>query len=322
MIEKDEAGIIKLVSLMFIIYSHFLGWIVKDSFIASTGIGASISQCGVSLFLFLSGYGIYKSYKKSGFQKYWYKRITRIYISFLIVIIPQFLLEIWKYHENIGDMYIASTVLSALGLYSNNLIDGTMWFIPFILLQYFIFYVSFRLKYHAKLMVLGEIIVYIIFKRCFVWVNENDFYVIAFALGVLYAEKEKAMEQIYRLGTVVISFLVWIITYNFYDFAVIRMINCLSFMIFILCIIHFSYNDSRKKEIFNRIQVFGDISYELYLTEAIFFFHPIIYDFVGYNYCGLVIHVILIFVMAFIIKSLSGKIQMILDRRFINDRKL
>lgn len=321
MIAKEEACIMKLFSLMFIIYAHFLGWIANDSVIAATGLGASISQCGVSLFLFLSGYGIYKSYQKNGLQKFWYKRFTRIYASFFLVILPQFFMEVWRYHENIGDMYIASTVLSAMGLYPNNTLDGTMWFIPFILLQYLVFWSAFRFQSHIKIMLLGEALAYLVFKRYFSWVNENDIYAIAFMIGVFYAANEKKTEWIYHTVAGCVSLFVWLITLNFYDFAIIRMMNCLSLLCFMLCIVHAAC-DGRCKRLLNKIRILGDISYELYLTEAIFFFHPVIYDWIGYNYWGLLVHILLICILALFVNRLARRLQILLDRRFYYDRKL
>lgn len=321
MITKEEACIVKFFSLIFIIFAHFYGWIAKDSVIAATKFGASISQCGVSLFLLLSGYGLYKSYQRNALQKFWYKRFTRIYISFLLVIIPQFLLEVWKYHENIRDMYIVSTCLSALGVYPNNIIDGTMWFIPFIMLQYFVFWCTFRFQSHMRIMLVGEALIYLIFKKCFIWVNENDIYAIVFMLGVLYAVNEIKMEWIYNKFTGYISLFIYIITLAFYDAAIIRMINCLSLMSLMLCIVHAVYN-GRCKRILNKILILGNISYELYLTEAIFFFNPIIYDWIGYNYLGLLVHILSILILAIVINKLSIKIQLILDGRFDNDRSL
>lgn len=54
-------------------------------------------------------------------------------------------MKLWQYRNNIGDMYIKSTLLSLVGLYPNNTIDGTFWFITFILMQYFIFGLHFAL---------------------------------------------------------------------------------------------------------------------------------------------------------------------------------
>ncbi len=33
-------------------------------------------------------------------------------------------MKLWQYRNNIGDMYIKSTLLSLVGLYPNNTIDG------------------------------------------------------------------------------------------------------------------------------------------------------------------------------------------------------
>ena len=80
-------------------------------------------------------------------------------------------MKLWQYRNNIGDMYIKSTLLSLVGLYPNNTIDGTFWFITFILMQYFIFWIAFRFNLKKSIQwivfTMASIGGYVIFKNKF-----------------------------------------------------------------------------------------------------------------------------------------------------------
>lgn len=190
MISKEEAVILKAIAIISVIISHFWGWICPLPEVINTLV-SSVSSAGVEIFLFLSGYGIMCSFRSNGLQNFWTKRFLKLYVPLLLVTMPQLALEIYSYRNNIEDMYIRSTLLSALGLYPNNLLDGTLWFIPFILLHYIVFYCSFkwtnRRIVNYCLLIIGTFLVYFIFKTNFTWVSECDLYAFAFMFGVIYA---------------------------------------------------------------------------------------------------------------------------------------
>lgn len=57
----------------------------------------------------------------------------------------------------------------------------------------------------------------------------------------------------------------------------------------------------------------GSISYELFLTEGIFFWNKILYNLVGYNYCGLALHLLVIVVIAILIQKITAIVNRILS---------
>lgn len=307
-ITKEESQVLKAISIIAIILCHFGGWIYEPPMIVAR-ISGSFCQAGVFMFLFLSGYGIMSSYKTNGIDRYWAKRLNKIYIPFLMVSIPQLLMEIWKYKDNIGDMFIRSTFLSAVGLYPNNLLDGTLWFIPFILLQYFIFWISFKFSY-KKLLIIGTIIGYVIFKRNFTWVSDNDIYAFAFLMGCLYADRmdlEHTADKKYYIFVFGVCLICWIGTMWWYEIAFTRMLNCIFLAVseIILVNIIMSYSFFRLP-VLSKI---GNISYELYLTEGIFFWNKILYDLVGYNYIGLLLHMLVIWILAVVLQNAADKVN-------------
>lgn len=285
-----------------------------------------MAQSGVFLFLFLSGYGIMQSYCKKGMKNFWYRRLLKIYVPFLLVSLPELLLEIWQYRENINDMYIKSTFLSALGLFPDNLLDGTFWFIPFILLQYFIFYISFRIRASRNVQkgvyIILVFLVYFIFKKCFTWVRDNDIYGFAFWLGSMFSElnldRSILEKRKFELGWGILCAAGYIITLMWFENAGCRFVNgiCLSFLE-ILCVIILS----TSVRVVKWLKWIGMHSYELYLTEGFFFWHKILYDIVGYNYLGLALHFGVIIALSFFIQIISEKIRGLLDETCSNFSK-
>ena len=306
MITKEQSNVLKAIAIISIVLCHFWGWIYRPSDFVSL-LSGSFCQTGVFIFLFLSGYGIMCSYKAKGLNNYWYRRIHKIYIPFLIVMTPQLFLEIWAYRSNISDMYISSTFLSALGLYPNNLLDGTMWFIPFILLQYLIFWCSFRLVSDKKFQKIVQIILtimgYIILKNYFTWVQENDIYGFAFLMGCFYADFVSKKAEWSKKHILLFCSICYCITLNWYEMFLMRMLNCIFLavleIVFVQVII---VQFSCKLHILSWV---GHISYELFLTEGIFFWNKILYDLVGYNYLGLLLHLLVIIVMAIMLQKIT-----------------
>lgn len=305
MITKEEATILKAISIVSIILSHFWGWICPLPIVIST-FASSISRSGVEIFLFLSGYGLMCSYKNNALRRFWVKRFQRIYIPLLLVTVPQLILSIWLYRNNIGDMYITSTFLSALGLYPNNLLDGTLWFVPFVLLQYTVFYSSFKWtdkrKYNYCFLIVGTLLVYILFKKYFTWVNECDIYAFAFLFGIIYTETKSEMK--FSSVGIVISTILFVISTQFLDINIVKYINEISLVIVEIGVVKICVEKMNKK--MQVLYFLGKISYELYLTEGIFFWHKIIYDVIGYHYGGLLIHMLVIIIFAMLIQKVSN----------------
>lgn len=314
MITKEEALILKAIAIISIIFAHFWGWICPLPELMST-LMSSISQAGVEVFLFLSGYGIMCSYRNSGMKHFWKKRFLKIYIPLLIVTLPQLVIKIWSYRNNIADLYIRSTLLSALGLYPNNLLDGTLWFIPFILLQYIFFYFSFKWTDNRKinycLLTIGTLLGFFIFHKNFTWVNECDLYAFAFVVGVIYADRNTDKEM--RKRYIILFVFLFAVSILFVDIKIGKYINEISLVILEICFVHAVCKV--QNSILKILNFLGGISYELFLTEGIFFWNKIIYNVFGYHYVGLFVHLLLIIILSVMIQKISKIISEVLAKR-------
>lgn len=123
--QRNHTNCVRGLSVLLIVVFHvLLTWDGMPRYINLTG-----SVC-VAAFLFLSGYGIHESYKKSGLAHYWTKRFKRIilpYTLFITVLIPFTSDFSWK------DYLLDITY-----------IHSSYWFIEFIVWNYLVYWIAQR----------------------------------------------------------------------------------------------------------------------------------------------------------------------------------
>lgn len=101
----------------------------------------SIGGAGVTIFLFLSGYGLTKSFQKSKLNNFFKKRVITVLIPYSFITIIWIILD-----SSLGKYYTVKTIITAiLGFDLGRSIDGTMWYISYILMWYIMFYFIFRI---------------------------------------------------------------------------------------------------------------------------------------------------------------------------------
>ena len=110
--------------LLIAIFHVLLTWDGMPRYINLIG-----SVC-VAAFLFLSGYGIHESYKKSGLTNYWFKRFKRIiipYTLFITVLIP--FTDDFSWRDYVLDI---------------TYFHSSYWFIEFIVWNYAVYWIAQR----------------------------------------------------------------------------------------------------------------------------------------------------------------------------------
>lgn len=94
-------------------------------------------------FLFLSGFGLYYSFRKNGdLRKFYTKRINRVLLPYMIMGLPFFLLGLIT-----GDISVSDFLLKFTSLYFWFYGNDGMWYISMSLALYFIFPVAFKLLF-------------------------------------------------------------------------------------------------------------------------------------------------------------------------------
>ncbi|WP_143461887.1 acyltransferase family protein [Levilactobacillus enshiensis] len=138
-------------AILIVIFSHYYRYIAVTSLLHPL---YHFGFLGAALFAFLSGYGVFMSYSRKGFYKGWFvKKIIKVYIPFLIV---NLLAELYFYPERLsGDRFISDFLLG-----TNDLV---LWYVPFILIFYFIFFISFKLFKDDRQSIFFLTLVYVIY---------------------------------------------------------------------------------------------------------------------------------------------------------------
>ena len=139
-IDQKQSEYIRGIAIVFVVLGHILGGFkVLDANITNIlGIG------GVTMFLFLSGYGLYRSYQKNGlqFKAYWDKKIEKVFLPYAVITVVYYL-----YMKLIGTAPGFPALLSnILCVDYTRKIDGTMWYMSFLLLWYIAFFFVFYFK--------------------------------------------------------------------------------------------------------------------------------------------------------------------------------
>lgn len=110
-----------------------------------------LGSIGVAAFLFISGFGLNESYKKSGLAGYWHKRIVR-------VIIPCWLVFLFKlpFEEQFSLSRLVHNLLFT---------DSELWFVDYIVRWYIIYWLARRLSPRHTTKILAVFSVAFIFAQ-------------------------------------------------------------------------------------------------------------------------------------------------------------
>lgn len=203
---RRETDVIRGVSAIFIIESHFLAWAIEMGAEVNKILQLIIAQLGgigVLLFFFVSGYGIYVSYakEKSGWE-FIRKRLENVYIPY--VFMKVILLFLFCRHEKIDNL--SGKIVGALLLED--------WFIRVIVLQYFsYFFLRKVLGLQKKKLILGGLIfdcilsyVFVIKQRPLGWFNA----LWLFTAGFVIAEYKEELIKWFKRGRIIKCFVLFI----------------------------------------------------------------------------------------------------------------
>ena len=142
-LDRSICDDLRAAAIVAVIAGHILGgkFGLWDSYLtAILGTGA------VNVFLILSGYGLFCSYKSSGLGgiNYWQKKIQKVLLPYAVVT----LLYYFGFMRPNGAVLNPERLLmNVIGLDFTRAIDGTMWYISFLLIWYGIFFAVFYFDY-------------------------------------------------------------------------------------------------------------------------------------------------------------------------------
>lgn len=108
-LSKESTMELKGIAILFVILGHM-------------GYQGVLGVVGVHIFLVVSGYGIYYSFKRNGFENFWNKRILSVYVPYLVWQIPSMIIRrIMNQNITLTDIFA-----TLLGIDFGHLVDQTM----------------------------------------------------------------------------------------------------------------------------------------------------------------------------------------------------
>jgi len=223
-----------------------------------------IASFGVTIFLFLSGYGLMKSFEKNGLNGFFKKR-------FLTVLAPFYIMTTFTYLINASGqsgIYDLLKTLTFTNLEMN--IDGTMWYIYFISIWYIAFYVTARVLKSPLLIFLSLSMLSTLFILNNPFVGHENLrfqttlHAFSFPIGI--AISQLSINKMLRKLSAIICIIACIYIYSsqWMSYADYKFIcSCLAFGIAIVSLIS-CYDISCRPLLF-----VGSISFEAYLIEGV-----------------------------------------------------
>lgn len=235
----------------------------------------SVGFLCVSIFFFISGYGLMKQYRtnKEQYLKHFFRnRIFIILIQYVSVSIVY-----WILRSIIGDR--RSIKEFVLSFFNGNPIAPYSWYIIEILILYFMFFLACIFSKGSYRKIITQISVFLIIFTILshavgyylYWYNTWA----TFLLGILVAifegsiKSHHKMSDRFQIACLALAFItMYLIVIHLTDIPLVAQvlfyqITCIIFILFILCL-------SKKVQVHNHIlQWFGERSLELYLLQGV-----------------------------------------------------
>ena len=144
LLSLECTSVIKVMALLLMFCHHFFNtsWILDDNMFVSIfhigsvtfeGVIADSGGCCVAIFAFLSGYGLYFSFKKNNRWKKTINRCAILYIDFLLVIVCMFVPLFIMFGNSLT---IKGWILNLIGLDSS--LNQFDWYVPFYVVAVFV----------------------------------------------------------------------------------------------------------------------------------------------------------------------------------------
>lgn len=321
---------LKGVSITAIIFYHLIYNFMQVPNIIKTA--SSFGGAGVHIFFFCSGFGLYWSYLKKGFEvkTYIWKRIKRLYVPYICIILISFLIPFMFEGQNRSIALLSHIFLFKMFMPEYEESFGIqMWYISTIIQFYFIYPVLLKLvkKIRINNLLIFSILVsllWAIFISFFgldserIWSSFFLQYLWEFVLGMFIAEKsyknskilKKDIKSIWYIIIFIISFSIFAlmsikggILKNFND-----VFSALSFAS--LCIILYKFKIFR-----NVFDYLGRISYELYLVH--YLIYMCVFKLIKMSsYINAIIAIILSVIIAITYNYVINNLSDILEKKY------
>ena len=258
---KADSSAIKGLAILMIMGAH-----ICQAY--SVGLMNPLAPVGVFLFLFCSGYGLQRSYAKTGLQLYFRKKLIKVYLPYIASVLLYIVLSVVVLQNNSFNIIRLFTLM--------DMPQGSYWYLRLQFYWYFIFWLlkKVRLKPFTENILLlsfsGIVICLSGFNASYMW------QLFSFPLGVIAATYDWNFNiKKVRVGAVIVLFAVALlikkspsVESNELGFADItcQLVMTVALSTLILIFIHML---SKRGLILYPFRKMGRCSYVLYLSHII-----------------------------------------------------
>lgn len=275
-LSHEKTNCLKGLSALFILLHHLYQYsnLFRDSILGM--ILQNMGEWFVSVFFFLSGYGLMVQYLKKGneyVKKLPRNRILPLYIICIVMIFIYCILYFITKNEISIELLIKSFTFGGT-------IIKNGWYLQTILIMYIFFYLTFRFCKSEKLKWISMFTCGIIYCLCCsklklstTWYTSS----MVFLIGIMWAFKK---EDIHRfldnkkryIMYFIVSFLAfglfWVLWYKpIFPFALTVIFKMISNILFILVLLNIIMTVDIRNKVLKKI---GDISFEIYTSQGVF----------------------------------------------------
>ena len=249
----------------------------------------TLGDCGVEIFMLLSGFGIFCSLFNNSDELFFYiKRLKKLLPVIPIIIIYAFLIKDYSFQSLVGYILQINFYVTA---YSNDLNYNRFWYIPTILLFYFVSPIFFNIinKHISKKLIIILISLSLLFTVPFwndtykiVAVCRFTIYLVGFILGWYYCNNMKLPNRFINITYIlsIISFFIIAFIYQNIDMFNINIFNygfIYFIRIFFILGLCFFFSEINKRikyiKLFTPVnfilKILGENTLEIYLIEAL-----------------------------------------------------
>lgn len=307
-ISRDETKILKAISIISVILAHAYGWANIFGKLPVYRIIICYCQCGLALFFFLSGYGVYNSYINKGLSGYWDNKFKKIFIPAAVI------QSIWlvvcrivgKNNYTDDNLYLVFGDITCINPIDK--LDGTMWFLSFIFFCYFSFFCIHKVIRNKRYALIALVAYWVVLLPWMGKIWESVYYFTpAFVVGVLFAallgngklviSKNIQILLFLLLGTMSALYVVYYCRKNNIVDTIASIIMTI-FMIFGIKLINTQY-----LKVFNWI---GNYSFYVYLLEYKVIFGLVDYTSISLIWIRLIVFIVLLIstlIVSYIVKQ-------------------
>ena len=265
-ISQNRTEIMGFATLM-IVFFHMRLPIKNEIFLSIK----NLFDCGVDIFLFLSGWGcVYSLNRTPNRVTYVKRRFFRIVPEYIIVFTTWYFYIALQY-ESLKNGVVSFVVsISTLNFWLWN--DLTIWYVPAILVLYIFSMILYRYKNKLLWILLGSLLFAVLgiileFSNILIFVERIPIYIMGFYVGESIINNRKISKI--RLNNFILALILIFFACLFIAYGVNwKRISYLIYFLLtpIMCILLIYVNNKFNQKLLRSFNFFGKLSYEIYLV--------------------------------------------------------